>query len=291
MNSFDKYRIILASQSPRRREIMTMAGFKFEVLPAEGEEKQSALPPDELTMALSKAKAEEVFKRESERNAECGCCDDTRTAAGTQQKETFLSGADRPLLVIGADTVVAYDGQILGKPKDLDDAYRMLKLLSGNTHQVYTGVTMIIETAGCPERVTGTSACRSMKAGSGESVGDAGADSKEEMRSAGADGKEDIRSADADSKEDICSADADSKEDMPGAGFRQLTFFEKTDVTFHELTDEEILQYIHTEEPLDKAGSYAIQGAFGKYIRKIDGDYYNVVGLPIQRIWQELSKM
>ena len=206
MNNLNKYKVILASQSPRRREIMAMAGFSFEVMPAEGEEKSDALRPDELTMMLSKAKAEEIYEKENGKMAE--------------------AGSDRPLLVIGADTVVAYNGEILGKPKDLADAYRMLRLLSGHVHQVYTGVTLIL-------------------------------------------------------------ANSDGTGGEPGVCRR--TFYEKTDVSFHELTDEEILQYIHTEEPLDKAGSYAIQGAFGKYIQKIDGDYYNVVGLPIQRIWQELK--
>ena len=209
MNNISKYRIILASQSPRRREIMMMAGLKFEVMPAEGEEHSSAASPDELTMALSRAKAEEVFAK----------------VAG---EETGTGAVKQPLLVIGADTVVAYGSEILGKPKDLEDAYRMLHLLSGHTHQVYTGVTLIF------------------RAGGSERIG--------------------------------------------GQVVRRI-FFEKTDVVFHELTDDEILQYVHTVEPLDKAGSYAIQGAFGKYIQKIDGDYYNVVGLPIQRIWQELKKM
>ena len=278
MSSFDNYRIILASQSPRRREIMAMAGFTFEVLPAEGGENCEARQPDQLTMALSKAKAEEVFERvvrktekscrndgqlkeEPFRNVEDRAeklswdngqlneeffrdipdvveksyRDNASATADPLRKGTSQGRKDRPLLIIGADTVVAYGDEILGKPKDLADAYRMLRLLSGHTHQVYTGVTLILKKTG--------------------SIG-----------------------------EDTGSADDD-------IDIRRLTFFEKTDVSFHELTDEEILAYVHTEEPLDKAGSYAIQGAFGKYIRKIDGDYYNVVGLPIQRIWQELKRM
>lgn len=236
MNNINKYRIILASQSPRRREILTMAGLKFEVMPAEGEENCDALRPDELTMALSRAKAEEVFAKVT--GVEAG----TGTAGpGGPEEETGREGrktaegisretgaVEQPLLVIGADTVVAYGSEILGKPKDLEDAYRMLRLLSGHTHQVYTGVTLLFRAGG-----------------------DVGT----------------------------------------GSPVVRRTFFEKTDVVFHELTDEEILEYVHTVEPLDKAGSYAIQGAFGKYIRKIDGDYYNVVGLPIQHIWQELKAL
>ena len=198
MDIFRNYRIILASQSPRRREIMTMAGFTFDVVPAEGEESYSADTPDLITMELSSAKAAEVYERES-----------VKTAG--------------PLLVIGADTVVAYGGEILGKPRDHEDAFRMLRLLSGKTHQVYTGVTLL--------------------------------------------------------RRRPYSEDAEKR-----------TFFEKTDVVFHELTDEEIRDYIRTEDPLDKAGSYGIQGIFGKHIRKINGDYYNVVGLPIQAICQELKR-
>ncbi|MBQ6551122.1 MAG: septum formation protein Maf [Lachnospiraceae bacterium] len=190
--------IVLASQSPRRREILALAGIPYTVRPAEGEEHCAETAPELLTMALSKAKAEEVFEKE---------------AAETEG----------PVTVLGADTVVAYGGEILGKPKSREDAFRMLRMLSGRTHQVYTGVTLI---ARDPEK-----------------------------------------------------------------GTRSRTFFEKTDVTFHELTDDEIWAYIDTEDPLDKAGAYGIQGIFGKHIRKIDGDYYNVVGLPIQRVYMELKTL
>lgn len=198
----EQYRIILASQSPRRREILDNAGLTFEIIPAEGEEHYTETAPEKITMALSGMKAMEVFRKEAGK-------------------------ADGPVLVIGADTVVSYEGEILGKPKDHADAYRMLSLLSGHTHQVYTGVTLLAAEngAGDPQEV------------------------------------------------------------------RRKTFFEETDVTFHTLTDEEIWAYIQTEDPLDKAGSYGIQGRFGKHIRGIRGDYYNVVGLPIQRIWTELKTL
>lgn len=178
---------------------MTSAGFEFEIIPAEGEERYTETAPDGITMALSRGKAEEVFAREAGKT----------------------SGQ---LLVIGADTVVSCDGEILGKPKDPDDAFRMLRLLSGRTHQVYTGVTLILS-------------------------------------------------------------------EGPGTPVRKKSFFERTDVIFHALTDEEIMAYVRSGDPLDKAGSYGIQGSFGKHIRKIDGDYYNVVGLPIQRIYMELKDM
>ena len=127
------------------------------------------------------------------------------------------------ILVIGADTVVAYDGKILGKPVDEADAKRMLTMLSGNTHSVFTGVTLVLI----------------------DKTGRAG----------------------------------------------ELVFYEKTDVKMHAMTEAEIDRYIATGEPMDKAGSYGIQGKCAIYIEKIDGDYNNVVGLPITRIYQELKNI
>ena len=127
------------------------------------------------------------------------------------------------ILVIGADTVVAYEGNILGKPKDEEDAKHMLSMLSGNTHSVFTGVTLVLM----------------------DKTGRAG----------------------------------------------ELVFFEKTDVTMHTMTESEIERYIATGEPMDKAGAYGIQGKCAIYIEKIDGDYNNVVGLPISRLYQELKKI
>ena len=119
--------------------------------------------------------------------------------------------------VIGADTVVALDGEILGKPRDRQDAARMLRLLSGRTHDVFTGVCLMVE------------------------------------------GKAD-------------------------------TFFEHTRVTFYPLTDKEIADYIATGEPMDKAGAYGIQGRGCTLVEKIDGDYFNVVGLPIARLHRKLKE-
>ena len=127
----------------------------------------------------------------------------------------------KDILVIGADTVVAYGGQILGKPADEADAKRMLSMLSGNVHSVYTGVTFVI---------------------------------------IGKDGRT-----------------------------GESSFVEKTDVHMFAMSEQEIDRYIASGEPMDKAGSYAIQGKCGIYIEKIDGDYYNVVGLPIARMYQSLK--
>ena len=198
--------IILASQSPRRKELLEQIGLEFEICPAKGEEIITKSIPEEVVMELSKQKAEEVAAMVM--------------SFGENHKE-ITTPSD--ILVIGADTVVAYDGKILGKPSDEADAKRMLTMLSGNTHSVFTGVTLVLI----------------------DKTGRAG----------------------------------------------ELVFYEKTDVKMHAMTEAEIDRYIATGEPMDKAGSYGIQGKCAIYIEKIDGDYNNVVGLPITRIYQELKNI
>ena len=198
--------IILASQSPRRKELLEQIGLEFEICPAKGEEIITKTIPEEVVMELSRQKAEEVAGLLS-----------------SYGKEHSDITTPSDILVIGADTVVAYDGEILGKPIDEADAKRMLTMLSGNTHSVFTGVTLVLID-------------KSGKAG-------------------------------------------------------ELVFFEKTDVKMHAMTELEIDRYIATGEPMDKAGSYGIQGKCAIYIEKIEGDYNNVVGLPIARIYQELKKI
>ena len=198
--------IILASQSPRRKELLEQIGLEFEICPAKGEEIITKTIPEEVVMELSKQKAEEVAAMVS--------------SFGEEHKD-ITTPSD--ILVIGADTVVAYDGKILGKPVNEADAKRMLTMLSGNTHSVFTGVTLVLI----------------------DKSGRAG----------------------------------------------ELVFYEKTDVKMHEMSELEIDRYIATGEPMDKAGSYGIQGKCAIYIEKIDGDYNNVVGLPITRIYQELKKI
>lgn len=184
-------KIILASASPRRRELLTQIGVNFAVQPACGEEVITGSNPEEVVKELSAQKAEEVAKMQQEGD----------------------------WLVIGADTVVSCDSRILGKPKDEADAFVMLSMLQGHTHEVYTGVTLYWS----------------------------------------ANGKE-----------------------------QKLTFAEQTKVTMYAMTAEEIRSYIKTGEPMDKAGSYGIQGKCAAFIEKISGDYNNVVGLPVARIYQEL---
>lgn len=180
-------RWILASASPRRKELLEKLGVEFEVCPAQGEEKITEKQPSELVMELAGQKAEEVAGR---------------------------TGGD--VLVLGADTIVVFQGKALGKPADEQDACRMLEMLSGNVHEVYTGVALINQKTGEKKR-----------------------------------------------------------------------FFEKTEVFMSPMEKKEILDYIASGEPMDKAGAYGIQGIGAKFIHRINGDYYNVVGLPISRIYRE----
>lgn len=199
-------RIILASASPRRKELLEQIGLEFEICPAKSEEIITKTVPQEVVMELSRQKAEEVAVMVTTYN---------------EKHKEIVTPSD--ILIIGADTVVAYGGQILGKPKDEQDAKRMLSMLSGNTHSVYTGVT-------------------------------------------------------------LCLID-------PNGRVGEIVFYEKTDVTMFPITEEEMERYIATGEPFDKAGSYAIQGKSAIFIEKIEGDYNNVVGLPVTRIYQKLKEV
>lgn len=190
--------IILASASPRRFELLTQAGFTFTTIPSAIEEVVISDTPDKIVEDLALQKANAVYN---------------------DIKKDY-QGKD--FLVIGADTIVCYNGEILGKPEDESEAFDMLKLLSDRTHQVYTGIAILYRTNGT----------------------------------------------------------------------KQTSFFhERTDVTFYPTNDYELKEYIESKDCLDKAGSYGIQGPFAKHIKSIHGDYYNVVGLPISRLYQELKKL
>ena len=179
---------------------------EFEICPAKGEEVITESRPDAVVSELSRQKAEEV-------------------AAGvlTYNEQHPDLATPQDILVIGADTVVAYGDEILGKPKDEEDAGSMLTLLQGNTHSVYTGITLVFI----------------------------------------------------------------DKSGRTG----EYCFFEKTDVTMYPMDEDEINRYIATGEPMDKAGSYGIQGRCAIYIKQIEGDYNNVVGLPVARLYQELRRV
>lgn len=179
--------LILASSSPRRKELLSILQIPFEVKASDvNEDFHSELSPHEVVIELADRKAKHVSKNHPSS------------------------------IIIGADTIVVSGSEILGKPNSPTEAFEMLRKLSGSTHSVYTGVS-IVSTA------------------------------------------------------------------------RTTTFYEKTDVTFWELTDDEIHAYISTGEPYDKAGSYGIQGYGSTLVKWIHGDYYTVVGLPIARLVRELK--
>ena len=183
---------VLASTSPRRRQLLEQIGIEAKIVPSSIEERAEGLGPEEMVMELSRQKAEDVAAKIGEDAA-----------------------------VIGADTVVAIKGRILGKPSDPQGAAEMLSLLQGEVHQVYTGVTIV----------------------------------------------------------------------PPGPDRGRVTFFEQTDVSVYPMTEAEILAYVESGEPMDKAGAYGIQGRFAAHIRGIRGDYNNVVGLPVGRLYQDLKAM
>lgn len=193
---------ILASASPRRKELLEKMGLAFTVVPACGEEQIQPSKPEDTVMKLSAQKAKEIAEK-------------LRFALPDKPY-------DEPLAVIGADTVVSYAGEILGKPKDEKDAYRMLSMLQGKCHKVYTGVTVVI-----------------------------------------------------------------LSKDLT----KTHSFFEETKVVMHPMEEAELSWYIGTGEPFDKAGAYGIQGRCSLFIKEIRGDYDNVVGLPVARLYQELKAL
>ncbi len=188
-------KIILASASPRRRELMQQAGYEFEIQVSHKEEAYTSETPDEIVKELALLKANDI--------------------AGQNEK--------KDLVVIGADTVVVYQGAILGKPRSKEEAFAMIQGFQGDKHQVYTGVA-------------------------------------------------------------ILSYDGEGHETV-------VNHAVKTDVYVNSMTDEEIWKYIESDNVMDKAGSYGIQSGFAIHIEKIEGDYFNVVGLPISYIYQILKQI
>lgn len=185
---------ILASASPRRKELLKKTGISFEIIPSSIEERITKTIPSDIVMELAEQKARAVYEET--------CAQD--------------------LTVIGADTIVVYRGEILGKPADKSEAYDMLSMLSDRTHQVYTGVSLIIRKQG---------------------------------------------------------------------NLSVRTFYEKTDVTFYPVHKDDLHTYVESGDSLDKAGAYGIQGDFAIHVKEIKGDYNNVVGLPIGRLYQELQQI
>jgi septum formation protein len=200
-------RLILASASPRRRELLRQAGFTFAVRAADVDESvRPGEDPVEYVTRLAREKAQAVYRElmanpRSPKPGDLGHPAAEGTGNGDQ-------GSEDGIVVLGADTTVTLDGEILGKPVDKADAARMLRALSGRTHRVITGVAVV--------------SARGVEAAA-----------------------------------------------------------EVTVVRFHALSDSEIAGYVETGEPMDKAGAYAIQGRAAKWIPRIEGCYFNVVGLPL----------
>ena len=203
-------RIILASGSPRRRELLSQIGLEFTVITSEADEHTSIKEPARYVEYLSSVKAEAVH--DMLQNVLTDKDNDIKLSG--EWYNDIMAGS---YVIIGADTIVSHKGHILTKPKDTGNAFDILKELAGDCHQVYTGVTLI-------------------------------------------------------KNNNVVS-----------------NFAEKTDVYCNDISDNEIREYISTGEPMDKAGAYGIQGRFAAFIGKIDGDYNNVVGLPVARVYQELK--
>lgn len=181
--------LILASKSPRRKELMQDCGFAFRIISCDCDEVfDKNIPVEKAIEQIAYHKAKAVYD------------------------------AFPDQLVLGCDTMVILNGEPLGKPKNREDAYRMLKQLSGKTHHVISGVAII---------------------GEGE----------------------------------------------------QIVFHDTTEVTFYELDDDLLTQYLDSDEPYDKAGAYGIQGRGKLFVKEIHGDYYNVMGLPIAKVYRELKKL
>jgi septum formation protein len=215
--------LILASQSPRRAELLRNAGISFEVRPAEvGERPRANEPPLEYVQRLAKEKALAV-----------------------------LATASPGALVLGADTAVVVEGEVLGKPADAADARRMLSKLSGRTHEVMTGVCLAWRH---PSKLRSGSLGTPRAEASGVTASAAGVDWP------------DVDWPDVDWNVE-CEVEA-----------------EVTEVEFAPLSEDEIAAYVATGEPMDKAGAYAIQGRASRWIPRIHGCYFNVVGLPVARV-------
>ena len=219
-------KLVLASGSQRRRELLTMCGYDYEIIVSNADETIDENDPESFVRALSFRKAKEVFDR------------------------LFAAGG-RDFAVIGSDTVVAFQKEggtkpvIIGKPKDAEDAVRILSMLSGKTHRVFTGVSVI---ADIPDENAAAQCSIREKA---EIQTECSIREKAEIQTE-------------------CSI---------------------TEVTFETLSPDEIMDYVNSGDPLDKAGSYGIQGPFGMFVREIRGNYFTVIGMPIPVLYKMLKKI
>ena len=233
-------RVILASQSPRRRELLAQVGIFPEIMPSSADETSDVTDPRELVQLLSRRKASSVLSDLCLKSGRI----ENEGSAGSLLSET--------LYIIAADTVVSTAGRVLGKPKTHEEAFHMVKSLSGSVHQVYTGVTVI--------RADPT------PASSSASLEQGGEENATEARG------------------------VISPED-PAVSMESRTFFNETQVRVVSMTEQEIREYADSSEPMDKAGAYGIQGSFAAYVEGILGDYTNVVGLPVAHTVKTLKEL
>ena len=201
--------IILASNSPRRKELLKQIGLDFVVIPSSCDENLEYIEVKDIVIDLSKKKALDVVSK-------------------LEKEDLKLNLSDiKRVLVLGSDTLVSHRGEVLGKPLDIIEAKAMLKSLSNDYNEVYTGVCLVLL----------------------------------------------------------------EKKDTKFKVSQIKSFYEKTEVYFDEMSEADIDEYIATGEALDKAGAYGIQGFAARYINKINGDYNNVVGLPVSKVWYNIKKL
>lgn len=216
--------LILASKSPRRDELLTMAGIEHTVFAADADESAVVYEkgePEKYVEQLSRLKAECAFEQ-LRSTEEKNCSNDERVMSNVSDLNS--SGSLSGRVILSADTVVysCTNMEVLGKPADRDDAYRMLRMLSGGMHRVITGFSLMYESGGKAELVS-----------------------------------------------------------------RHVS----TEVWFRELSDEEIYGYIDSSEPFDKAGAYGIQEGASVFVTRINGDYFNIVGLPVESVYVMLRDL
>ena len=202
----EQFKIVLASASPRRSEILNLAGLEFDVWPSDKEETMTKTAPREVCSNLARTKALDVA---------------SQIKTYGESHPDLTTGTD--IIVIGADTIVAKGDEIFGKPKDDDDAKRMLRELSGCTHSVFTGVSLVFMSA--------------------------------------------------------------------GGRVGEHTFCDETKVTFYPVDEDEIDVYVNSGDASDKAGAYGIQSGAASFVKGIEGDFYNVMGLPLARVLQEIKSL
>jgi len=210
-------RLILASASPRRRELLAQAGFEFDVCPAHiPEQPRPGEDPEAYVTRLALEKAQAVYNSQGTRGK--GNEGTEKQGSGSRVQVSGRDVALEDWVVLGADTTVTLDGHILEKPQDAEDAKRMLRMLSGRTHRVITGVAFV---------------------------------------------------------------------DARGVEVAAET----TNVTFATLSEEEIAEYVASGEPMDKAGAYGIQGLASKFVERVEGCYFNVIGLPLSQVYRYLKSL